>query len=81
MATLTLTVPNGDVPRLVDSFIRRFGPKQVLDPGPPPVEETDAEYMGRIIPALMNQIIKSEEGNEARDVSLATHVDAAITLA
>ncbi len=79
MATISLTVPDPDVARIIGAFLTEFGPKRILDPGPPEIVETDAVYFKRVVGESINRVIKNSEVRQARDAALAAHVDVPVT--
>ncbi len=79
MASITLTIPNADVPRTIAALEKRFGPRKVTDPGPPVVLETDKVYLCRNFGEFINRTVKNEEAKEASSAAEASHVDVSVT--
>lgn len=67
MAQLTIYLNNADVPRVVQAFEQRYGPKDV--------HETNAEFVRRHIQEHINTFVRGETLNRAQTQALATYID------
>lgn len=71
MATITLTVPDPDVPRVVAAYEAKFGTKQG--------GETNADFIKRILADQTNALVRSGEIQAAQEQARDDFVEIPIT--
>ena len=81
MATITITIPDSVVARVVDALGTHYGYQAIIDGAPNP--ETKARFVQRMIRTHIKNIVREQEASVASQsafVSTSTAVDSEIVL-
>lgn len=71
MASITLTIDNAEIPRMISTFEHQFGVK--------PVEESDNDFVKRHVISLLQRWTQTTEVDIARKSAMANYVAVDIT--
>lgn len=74
MATLTFTIPDAALPRVVDAFATAYGYQALI--GDPPVAnpETRGQFMRRHVMEFIKNTVQAVEVNVAAETARATEI-------
>jgi len=81
MASINLTIPDGDIDRVLDSICKRFGYRDTIatDEGSAPNPETKLQFVhGLLSKWIRSQVIKCEQQSDrdTREQEIADEVNA-----